>query len=563
MPTVYLAIDARKAQDGARDFEGAMGRSAAAAKRVDDVMPQLVKKFSLTADEAAKVRTRLLAQDSAMERVAQTATRTGRSFDVMSKAQGTLNKALDVGGNLAKGFLTSLAISPVLALGSALATAALNMVGFGDASDKAAASQDRATEAQKRFNDQLDRTLEYQRRQQRIPSSDEVRREATIRQLRELEQSLGGSANAYTPTGQAGKLLGPLGLDASGLPTRRFETTKTDGLFGGFTPASFEDRVANVDLIRLIDARADALEKEAAAAESVQKSVTAATARTAASGGRTYPGGEAALAGLGYGGVDGPSLSSQIAGYNARNASPFTLSERRAFDEIRAGRGGGFAGTGQAALLGLDVPGQSGGDLVSQINAYNRANPAGARAASRFGGEPIQRAVADEIVTDDALDRFNDQVADGFSDAITRGLLSGDVASAIQSIGNQIAATVVQESIAKPAASALSDAIGLASLFAANGHAFDNGSLIPFANGGIVDKPTQFSFGGGKRGIAGEAGTEAILPLSRGPNGKLGVESRGGGAVTVIVNATDADSFRRSERQIAESMTRAMRRAQR
>ena len=69
----------------------------------------------------------------------------------------------------------------------------------------------------------------------------------------------------------------------------------------------------------------------------------------------------------------------------------------------------------------------------------------------------------------------------------------------------------------------------------ANGNAFNNGNIIPYANGGVVGSPTLFSMSGGKTGLMGEAGPEAILPLKRGPNGKLGVESSGG---SVIVNQT-------------------------
>jgi hypothetical protein len=63
------------------------------------------------------------------------------------------------------------------------------------------------------------------------------------------------------------------------------------------------------------------------------------------------------------------------------------------------------------------------------------------------------------------------------------------------------------------------------------GGAFSAGNVIPFANGGIVGSPTMFGMSGGRTGLMGEAGPEAIMPLKRGPDGKLGVE--GGGNVTV------------------------------
>lgn len=64
--------------------------------------------------------------------------------------------------------------------------------------------------------------------------------------------------------------------------------------------------------------------------------------------------------------------------------------------------------------------------------------------------------------------------------------------------------------------------------------------LTGFANGGIINKPTMFAFangGAGQFGLMGEAGPEAIMPLRRGRDGRLGVEAAGGGgAVSVVVN---------------------------
>lgn len=61
----------------------------------------------------------------------------------------------------------------------------------------------------------------------------------------------------------------------------------------------------------------------------------------------------------------------------------------------------------------------------------------------------------------------------------------------------------------------------------ANGGAFDrSGELTAFANGGVVGSPTYFGYEGGRRrGLMGEAGPEAIMPLARGADGKLGVRA--------------------------------------
>lgn len=85
------------------------------------------------------------------------------------------------------------------------------------------------------------------------------------------------------------------------------------------------------------------------------------------------------------------------------------------------------------------------------------------------------------------------------------------------------------------------------------------GTPVPFAKGGIISTPTTFPLGAGT-GLAGERGAEAILPLARGADGRLGVAAAGGGGVSVTFNVTtpDADSFRRSESQIAAMLARSV-----
>jgi hypothetical protein len=67
----------------------------------------------------------------------------------------------------------------------------------------------------------------------------------------------------------------------------------------------------------------------------------------------------------------------------------------------------------------------------------------------------------------------------------------------------------------------------------ANGNVFSNGSVVPYANGGVVGSPVYFPMAGGRTGLMGEAGPEAIMPLKRGKNGKLGVQADGGGDITI------------------------------
>jgi tape measure domain-containing protein len=77
----------------------------------------------------------------------------------------------------------------------------------------------------------------------------------------------------------------------------------------------------------------------------------------------------------------------------------------------------------------------------------------------------------------------------------------------------------------------------LAASLNANGNVFAQNGIVPFANGGIVDRPMMFPFAKGI-GLMGEAGPEAIMPLKRGADGKLGVAGGGGTSVTVNVDAS-------------------------
>lgn len=63
----------------------------------------------------------------------------------------------------------------------------------------------------------------------------------------------------------------------------------------------------------------------------------------------------------------------------------------------------------------------------------------------------------------------------------------------------------------------------------AKGGAFEGGNVIPFAQGGIVSRPTMFPMANGA-GLMGEAGPEGILPLRRNSQGQLGVMAGGGAA---------------------------------
>ena len=131
--------------------------------------------------------------------------------------------------------------------------------------------------------------------------------------------------------------------------------------------------------------------------------------------------------------------------------------------------------------------------------------------------------------------------------------------------------TDVYNAAMKPVTGAVGGALakGMNSLVSAilpfaKGASFSQGRVMPFAKGGVVSSPMAFPMRGAI-GLMGEAGPEAIMPLSRGPDGSLGVRAQGGGSVNVVMNIStpDVQGFRKSQTQIAAEMQRMMARGQR
>ncbi|MEM1428779.1 MAG: phage tail tape measure protein [Pseudomonadota bacterium] len=163
----------------------------------------------------------------------------------------------------------------------------------------------------------------------------------------------------------------------------------------------------------------------------------------------------------------------------------------------------------------------------------------------------------------------------GLSNSISRGLRRAFDGLIFDGLKASDALRLVGQSVVNAAYSSAINPItrqlggllgsGLGALGFAQGGAFTQGKVMPFAKGGVVSSPTTFPMRGGV-GLMGEAGAEAILPLERGADGSLGVKASGGGRpIQVVMNVStpDADSFRRGQGQIATQMGRALARGQR
>ncbi len=163
-------------------------------------------------------------------------------------------------------------------------------------------------------------------------------------------------------------------------------------------------------------------------------------------------------------------------------------------------------------------------------------------------------------------------ISRGLNSAIRGAVVNGDsLSDALRNLANSMINSAFNAAV-RPVTDHVGGILsqGLGSLFGqilpfAKGGSFAQGRVQPFASGGIVSSPTHFAMRGGL-GLMGEAGPEAIMPLARGPDGKLGVRSGGGaGPVSVVMNiqTPDADGFRRSQAQIAAQLGRAIGRGNR
>ncbi len=167
-------------------------------------------------------------------------------------------------------------------------------------------------------------------------------------------------------------------------------------------------------------------------------------------------------------------------------------------------------------------------------------------------------------IAQDVGDTLGSSLTSALEQAIVSGKSLSDVLRNVALELSRSALSAAMNPLQDAASSALGNVFG--GLFgAANGAVVAGGRPTAFARGGVVSAPTAFPMRNGT-GLMGEAGPEAIMPLTRGADGKLGVAAQGGAhpiSVTVNISTPDAQSFRKSEAQIAGVMSRALSRANR
>lgn len=189
-------------------------------------------------------------------------------------------------------------------------------------------------------------------------------------------------------------------------------------------------------------------------------------------------------------------------------------------------------------------------DFGRSLAAQERQMETLDRLSQRFG-QSLTGALMAGAARGQELSAVLDRVTGALAKAVSGG------ASSALSAGLQRAARALS-------ASAIGSSFGPDATPFARGGVVSGASVTPFAAGGVVAAPTYFPLGRGL-GLMGEAGAEAVMPLARGSDGRLGVRSPGAAPPNVTVNiaATDVESFRRSEAQVAAALARALARGRR
>jgi len=197
------------------------------------------------------------------------------------------------------------------------------------------------------------------------------------------------------------------------------------------------------------------------------------------------------------------------------------------------------------ALFGLEGEERRRKEVFMQLEFQNRD------LLKQYQEDPERlQAIADEVAAQEKLTKvfeeqrqaqkdLADSIANSMGDALT-SIVDGtkSVSDAFKDMARAIIAELYQIYVVKQITGMISGGIdsfmGFNASASANGNVFSNGNLVPYADGGVVGGPTYFPMNDGRTGLMGEAGPEAIMPLKRGKDGKLGVQAEGGAGDVII-----------------------------
>jgi len=239
-------------------------------------------------------------------------------------------------------------------------------------------------------------------------------------------------------------------------------------------------------------------------------------------------------------------------------------------NEARKGNFAGAIGIGKEGLADTKEQFKKDLDTFNDIFTGTENAPAtyfreGTKSVEEFS-ESITKSFGSQMQTKlktftDSIKTVQESMADvvvkgikGMEDALVTFVTTGKLSfrSLANSIIADLARVAIQQMITKPFTNFLDGLFGNA-----NGNAFVDGKVEKYAYGGVVKKPTIFPMANGI-GLMGEAGAEAILPLRRGSNGRLGVESNGGGSTVINVSVDASGSNVQGNTQQANAFGTAL-----
>jgi phage-related minor tail protein len=183
-------------------------------------------------------------------------------------------------------------------------------------------------------------------------------------------------------------------------------------------------------------------------------------------------------------------------------------------------------------------------ELLGTSEEYQEVMQAIQDSDKKYSDAAIQGAVArvealnKEKELLEQMESQHKQIGDVLRSSMTDAFMSmvdgtKSVKDAFKDMARAVIAQLYEILVVKQMVNSIVGALGFA-----DGGAFSAGRQIQaYANGGVVGGPTYFPMSGGKTGLMGEAGPEAIMPLKRGKGGKLGVSVEGSSG-SVVVNNT-------------------------
>ncbi len=199
----------------------------------------------------------------------------------------------------------------------------------------------------------------------------------------------------------------------------------------------------------------------------------------------------------------------------------------------------------ESLISSLDPASKAQIEFNESLDTLNAALDAGVINSDQYAValELLRQKFDEAKGASDTLEQATDTINQSFSDLfLSIGEGSDAAKSALAGLLDQLSKLLLQSANTGLFGEGGIGGALLGLLGFEKGGVFSQGNVVPFASGTVINQPTFFPLRGNKTGLMGEAGPEAIMPLSRGPDGKLGVMAQGGGGGIAVNNYFNTDA---------------------